>query len=85
MVDRELALALEDLKKGCVYGPFRSAREIGAFPPWPSQTAHGLVKPLHGTVPSSLSLALNRTLIPSVFHDRLDEDSESPSHDFFGF
>ncbi len=27
IVDRELALALEDVKRGCVYGPFRSARE----------------------------------------------------------
>jgi AbrB family looped-hinge helix DNA binding protein len=27
VVDRELALALEDVKKGRVYGPFRSARE----------------------------------------------------------
>ncbi len=27
IVDRELALALEDVKKGRVYGPFRSARE----------------------------------------------------------
>jgi len=27
IVDRELALALEDVKRGRVYGPFRSARE----------------------------------------------------------
>lgn len=26
VIDRELALALEDVKKGRVYGPFRSAR-----------------------------------------------------------
>jgi len=30
IVDRELALALEDIKKGRVYGPFRSAREAVA-------------------------------------------------------
>ena len=27
VVDRELALALQDMKKGRVHGPFRSARE----------------------------------------------------------
>ncbi len=27
-VDRELALALEDIRKGHVYGPFRSAKEL---------------------------------------------------------
>ncbi len=27
IVDRELALALEDVRKGRVYGPFRSAKE----------------------------------------------------------
>jgi AbrB family looped-hinge helix DNA binding protein len=28
VVDRELALALEDVKKGRVYGPFSSAQEL---------------------------------------------------------
>ena len=28
VIDRELALALEDVKKGRVYGPFRSAKEM---------------------------------------------------------
>lgn len=28
VVDRELALALEDVKKGRVYGPFSSAKEL---------------------------------------------------------
>ncbi len=28
VVDRELALALEDVKQGRVYGPFRSAKEM---------------------------------------------------------
>ena len=28
VVDRELALALEDVKKGRVYGPYRSVKEI---------------------------------------------------------
>jgi AbrB family looped-hinge helix DNA binding protein len=28
VVDRELALALEDVKKGHVYGPYRSAAEV---------------------------------------------------------
>ena len=28
VVDRELALALEDVKKGRVYGPFSSAKEM---------------------------------------------------------
>lgn len=28
VVDRELALALEDVKKGRVYGPYRSAEEV---------------------------------------------------------
>ncbi len=28
VVDRELALALEDVKKGRIYGPFRSAKEM---------------------------------------------------------
>ena len=28
VVDRELALALEDVRKGRVYGPFSSAREV---------------------------------------------------------
>jgi hypothetical protein len=27
-VDRELALALEDVRKGRVYGPFSSAKEV---------------------------------------------------------
>ena len=28
VVDRELALALEDMKKGRVYGPYRSVEEV---------------------------------------------------------
>jgi len=28
VVDRELALALEDIRKGRVYGPFSSAKEV---------------------------------------------------------
>ena len=28
VIDRELALALEDIKKGRVYGPFRSVKEM---------------------------------------------------------
>ena len=28
VIDRELALALEDVKKGRVYGPFGSAKEV---------------------------------------------------------
>ena len=27
-IDRELALALEDIKKGRIYGPFRSVKEM---------------------------------------------------------
>jgi AbrB family looped-hinge helix DNA binding protein len=31
VIDRELALALEDVRKGRVHGPFRSAKEAVAF------------------------------------------------------